>query len=183
MRIFDVTRPGRDCEVRPTCATKKSRDGQRGIISCLAFAPDGSGLYAAGSFSGTTGLYVENQPGLVSLLGGHRGGVTQASFSHDGVLLLTAARRDDDIVCWDVRRTGDEVTTSLSFEVAVSLSCEVAASLGCDDDEVTAMRVVTTMSELRCRRASCDADGRTAMPTDKLRYRLSGCDASRDADE
>ena len=109
VRIFDVTRPGRGCEARPTCATKKSRDGQRGIISCLGFAPDGSGLYAAGSFAGTTGLYAENAPGLVTLLGGHRGGVTQASFSDDGLLLLTAARRDDDIIVWDVRRTGTEL--------------------------------------------------------------------------
>lgn len=77
IRCFDVTRPGRECLTRSTCATRKSRDGQRGIISSLAFAPDGSGLFAAGSFAGTTGLYVENAPDAVGLLGGHCGGVTQ----------------------------------------------------------------------------------------------------------
>ena len=54
VRIFDLSRPGRQCELRQTSATKKSRTGQRGIISCFAFAPDYSGLFAAGSYSGTT---------------------------------------------------------------------------------------------------------------------------------
>ena len=94
---------GRDCEVRQTCASRKSKEGQRGIISCFAFAPDYSGLFAAGSYAGTTGLYVEGQPGLICELGSHGGGVTQLSFSHDGKLLYAAARRDDEIRCWDVR--------------------------------------------------------------------------------
>lgn len=54
IRVFDVSRPGRQCELRRTCATKKSRAGQRGIISSFAFAPDYSGLFAAGSYSGCT---------------------------------------------------------------------------------------------------------------------------------
>ena len=103
VRIFDIARPGRECETRPTCKSRKSRDGQRGIISCFAFAPDFSGLYAAGSFAGTTGLYVEGQPGLIFELGQHGGGVTQLRFSSDAKLLYSAARRDDCIRCWDVR--------------------------------------------------------------------------------
>lgn len=78
IRIFDVSRPGRQCEVRLTSPTRKSRAGQvsqarsqtrvaavlthlslphcsqRGIISSFAFAPDYSGLFAAGSYSGCT---------------------------------------------------------------------------------------------------------------------------------
>lgn len=49
IRSFDVMRPGRQCQLYPTCATRKSREGQRGIISCMHFAPDGSGLFAAGA--------------------------------------------------------------------------------------------------------------------------------------
>jgi WD40 repeat protein len=103
IRIFDLGRPGRQCELRPTCSSRKARDGQRGIISCFAFAPDYSGLFAAGSFSATTGLYVESHPGLIFELAAHGGGVTQLAFSRDGKLLYSAARRDGEIRCWDVR--------------------------------------------------------------------------------
>lgn len=105
VRIFDASRPGKSCELRPTCTTKRARDGQRGIISCFAFAPDYSGLYAAGSYAGTTGLYAEGRSGLIVQLGEHTGGVNQVSFSVDGRLLYTAARCDAAIRCWDVRMT------------------------------------------------------------------------------
>ena len=49
IRIFDISRPGRECELRRTCATRKSREGVRGIISCFAFAPDAPQLFAAGT--------------------------------------------------------------------------------------------------------------------------------------
>ena len=89
VRIFDASRPGRQCELRPTCATKKSRDVQRGIISCFAFAPDYSGLYAAGSYAGTTGLYTEGSPDLIVQLGEHTGGITQVTSSYFLLLLLS----------------------------------------------------------------------------------------------
>ena len=104
IRIFDLTRPGRDCEMLATSATRRSRKGQRGIISCFAFAPDVPGLYAAGSYSGTIGVYSEGSAdGLIVELSAHTGGVTQCAFSHDGRLLYSAARRDGAIRCWDVR--------------------------------------------------------------------------------
>ena len=106
IRIFDVARPGRQCELRPTCKTRKSRDGLRGIISCFAFAPDAPELFAAGSFSGTVGLYTENSKQLITELKGHTGGVTQCAFSPDGLRLYTAARRDSAIHSWDVRMSG-----------------------------------------------------------------------------
>lgn len=106
VRVFDVSRPGRQCDVRPTCKTKRSRDGLRGLLSCFAFAPDYPDLYACGSFSGTTGLYDERDPShLIVELEAHGGGVTQLSFSHDGTMLYSAARRDDQIRCWDIRST------------------------------------------------------------------------------
>jgi len=111
IRVFDVARPGRACELRPTCATRKSRDGLRGIISCFAFAPDVPKLYAAGSFLGSIGLYTEGNPNLITELRGHTGGVTQVSFSHDGVRLYSAARKDSAIHCWDVRLSGRVLAT------------------------------------------------------------------------
>jgi len=46
----------------------------------LAFNPDQSGIYAAGSYSKTIGLYSENDNRLHFLLEGHIGGVTQVLF-------------------------------------------------------------------------------------------------------
>jgi hypothetical protein len=49
-----------------------------GIISALAFSTDYSGLYAAGSFSGSVSLYQEDHDGPVGHLDGiEAGGVTQ----------------------------------------------------------------------------------------------------------
>lgn len=36
------------------------------------------------------------------------GGVTHLKFAPDGRLLYSGSRKDDEIVCWDIRRT-DEV--------------------------------------------------------------------------
>jgi len=63
IRVFDVSQPGRSFEARPTCKTRKSKTGQRGIISALAFCPEtsGGGLFAAGSYAKTICLYSENR--------------------------------------------------------------------------------------------------------------------------
>ena len=59
IRIFDLTRSGGQIESRATSKTKKSREGQRGIISCIAFNPDHSGIYAAGSYGRSVFIYSE----------------------------------------------------------------------------------------------------------------------------
>ncbi|KAG0289956.1 hypothetical protein BGZ98_003641, partial [Dissophora globulifera] len=123
VEIFDTTRPGRDSQKRPTVRTRKSRKGQKGVISCLAFNPDQSDLYAAGSFLKTIGLYDSRADELLLLLrdkgnntssssGGNRarrqgemGGVTHLQFSPDGQYLYSASRQDPWIRCWDIRDT------------------------------------------------------------------------------
>lgn len=100
IRIFDTASPGRSYR---TLSTKDI--GAKGIVSCLAFNPDYSGLVAAGSYSGLVGLYTEGDRGVVSVLEGHRGGVTQALFTPDGNYLFTGARKENDILCWDIRNT------------------------------------------------------------------------------
>ncbi|KAK9831400.1 hypothetical protein WJX81_001243 [Elliptochloris bilobata] len=101
MRIWDVARPGRD--YREIVTHRRRQDGLSGIVSCLAPNPDRSGLLAAGSYSGAAALFDENSGELLFLLAGHVGGVTQVAFSRDGNYLYTGARRDPDILCWDVR--------------------------------------------------------------------------------
>ncbi|CAM9672719.1 unnamed protein product [Scytosiphon promiscuus] len=115
IRVFDVSQPGRSFEARPTCKTRKSKTGQRGIISALAFCPEtsGGGLFAAGSYAKTIFLYSENSRGrAVAELGmPSMGGVTHLKFAPDGRLLFSGSRKDTDIVCWDIRRTKEALYT------------------------------------------------------------------------
>lgn len=59
--------------------THDKRNDHLGIISGLTFAPDWSGLYAAGSFSGAIALYTEDTGAQAQgwLDDGALGGVTQ----------------------------------------------------------------------------------------------------------
>ncbi|XP_066538135.1 telomerase Cajal body protein 1 isoform X2 [Hoplias malabaricus] len=103
VRVFYTERPGRDCEERPTVVKKQ---GQSGIISCLAFSPSQS-VYACGSYSRTVGLYSCVDGSLLALLPQrHHGGVTHLLFSHDGYHLYTGGRKDPEILCWDLREPG-----------------------------------------------------------------------------
>lgn len=67
IRIFDTSRPGRECDER-SLGSRKSKFGQRGIISCLASNDDRSGLFAAGSYDKSIGLYDEREPGALMQL-------------------------------------------------------------------------------------------------------------------
>eukprot|EP01035_Chromulina_nebulosa_P036743 gene36743-49540_t len=63
IRWFDVSYPGRTFNNIPTCNTRKSLLGQKGLISCLSFNPDLSGSYAAGSYDKSICVYVEDMQG------------------------------------------------------------------------------------------------------------------------
>ncbi|XP_024377425.1 uncharacterized protein [Physcomitrium patens] len=103
LRIFDTSRPGREFSQYSTLT--KTKDGQTGIISCLAFNPSSEDLFAAGSYNKTTALYSEHNAELLFVLHGQEGGVTQVLFSKDGNYLYTGGRKDPNILCWDVRNT------------------------------------------------------------------------------
>eukprot|EP00752_Nemacystus_decipiens_P007998 g7146.t1 len=115
IRVFDVSQPGRSFEARPTCKTRKSKTGQRGIISALAFCPEtsGGGLFAAGSYGRTICLYSENSRAraVAELALPAMGGVTHLKFAPDGRLLFSGSRKDPAIVCWDIRRTREALYT------------------------------------------------------------------------
>lgn len=102
VRVFETSRPGRECEKRPTLAKKQ---GQTGIISCIAFSPDHD-LYACASYSKTVGLYSRDEGIALTILQGHQGGVTHVAFAPDGNLLYTGGRKDPEILCWDLRQPG-----------------------------------------------------------------------------
>ncbi|MCO5573848.1 hypothetical protein L7F22_027623 [Adiantum nelumboides] len=107
IRVFDTSCPGRDFKQQSTVTS--TRDGQTGIISCLAFNPCNTGVLAAGSYDRTTGVYAEDNVELLFVLHGQEGGVTQVQFSKDGNYLYTGGRKDPYILCWDLRNTSGTV--------------------------------------------------------------------------
>lgn len=110
IRIFYTDRPGTQCEVVAT--KKKTMSGQTGIISCFAMAPELK-LYAAGSYSKSIGLYTADNNTLMCLLEGQTGGVTHLRFSSDKNRLYSGGRKDQEILCWDIRNPGNVLYSAL----------------------------------------------------------------------
>ena len=97
VRLFSLERPGRDCS---SVAVKAL-----GLVTCLAAGPEH--LLAAGGTGKGVALLDTRGGGPTALLHGHSGAVVHARYSPCGNFLYTAARRDDAILCWDVRSLGD----------------------------------------------------------------------------
>jgi len=101
IRIFDINRPSdRPTELKTT--TKES-PFQKGIISCIKFNYYHPTLFAASSYLKTIGLYSTDGSAIDLLQGQHIGGITHLVFSPDGNYLLSGARKDPYIICWDLR--------------------------------------------------------------------------------
>eukprot|EP00850_Spirogloea_muscicola_P007429 SM000037S13564 [mRNA] locus=s37:654336:658774:- [translate_table: standard] len=129
IRVFDTSIPGRDFQQHSTLT--KARDGQNGILSCLAFSPADASTFAAGSYNRTTGIYDSRTCEALLILHGQVGGVTQASSDScrklQGVMCnfqqmaITYTQvdvngflscdqellhlQDPYILCWDVRQS------------------------------------------------------------------------------
>ncbi|KAJ3158126.1 hypothetical protein HDU86_003078 [Geranomyces michiganensis] len=83
-----------------------------GLISSITFNPDFSGMYAAGSFFGSIGLYDERNDELLHQIILEKGrGLTQVSFSRDGTQLFYTSRKSNTIICRDLRNSGDVLAT------------------------------------------------------------------------
>ena len=109
IRCFDVANPGSNGINIPTCSTKRDPLGQKGIISCIRFSPDQSGVFAAGSYAHSVGIYVENMEGCALELRQLEAAVTCLRWSIDGYNLWIGGRNSSNISCWDVRKTRSEV--------------------------------------------------------------------------
>eukprot|EP00833_Pecoramyces_ruminatium_P004063 jgi/Orpsp1_1/1178095/evm.model.c7180000064015.1 len=110
IQIFDISRPGEPINKKLTTPTRKSKHGQKGIIACMDFNPDYSGLLAAGSLSKSIGIYdTNNSNELIFQQKKLKGGVIQVQFSPDGNYLYSVSRQTDGIICWDIRNTGKKL--------------------------------------------------------------------------
>ncbi|KAE8620487.1 hypothetical protein XENTR_v10010274 [Xenopus tropicalis] len=107
IRVFETSRPGRECESRPTFHKKQ---GQAGIISCIAFSPT-QDIYACGSYSRSLGLYSRQEGVTLAILQGHQGGITHLGFSPDGNCVFSGGRKDPEILGWDIRYPGNVLFT------------------------------------------------------------------------
>ncbi|MBW0483237.1 hypothetical protein O181_022952 [Austropuccinia psidii MF-1] len=104
---FDVSRAGQDGERYKTLSSRKSKDGQKGIISALALDPSRQGLLGAATFSGQIALHDiqsnELRPEIV-FHSGEPGGITQIKFHpYNNQVLFSASRKSNKILCWDLR--------------------------------------------------------------------------------
>ncbi|CAG7833837.1 unnamed protein product [Allacma fusca] len=107
IRIFNIARPGRQCIHRKLTTSLLPDLNQHGLISCFAFNPAWSNVYACGSYRKSIGLYMEDGS-VISVLEGHVGGVTHLAFSRDGTKLYSGARSDSSLLCWDLRNMSNE---------------------------------------------------------------------------
>jgi WD40 repeat protein len=103
VRVFDVASPTELPREVCTYHRKTRPVGVHGLLSCFAVREND---YAVGSYSGAIGLFDErcDDSGATALLySGHVGGITQLRFTPNGYYLLSGARKDDHVVCWDLR--------------------------------------------------------------------------------
>lgn len=104
--LFDVQRPGTAHTLVKTSPKRKSREGQKSVLSCIAFAPNAEALFAVGAYDRSIWLYEARQNKRLLKLGGkQKSGVTQVTFSDDGLHLFSAGRQDNVLSVWDIRQT------------------------------------------------------------------------------
>ena len=108
IRMFDMRRPGRE-SVSHVTRVKGEAGGQAGIVSCVAVSPS-IPVLAAGNYDRSVGLYTLEGERLC-VLRGQQGGLTQVTFTEDGGQLLTGGRKDNEIICWDLRQPGQVLWT------------------------------------------------------------------------
>lgn len=111
--IFDVNRPGGSAEVESsTIPKKKSNLGQRGLLSCINFRYDDTGVFLVGSFNGSIGVYDLRSVSCNSddyaraselFQAHHPRGVSQVKFLSDGWSFLSSGRGEACLKRWDLR--------------------------------------------------------------------------------
>ncbi|KAJ2618116.1 hypothetical protein H4S08_000040 [Coemansia sp. RSA 1365] len=107
---FDVQRPGTPVDLASTSPSRRSRNGIKGIVSCLAPAPGSTptGMLGCASFGGQIGL-VHSTTDLKEMTVWRMpeeyrcSGITELKWAPDGMHLWAASRQSSYIVAWDIR--------------------------------------------------------------------------------
>ncbi|KAJ2651636.1 Telomerase Cajal body protein 1 [Coemansia sp. RSA 1250] len=99
---FDVQRPGLPVDLQLTTPSRRSRDGIKGIVSCMAA---GSSGLACGTFNGHIGLFTDSS-GMQSwrVPAEYCGsGLTSLVWAPNNVHLWAGSRQSQHLVAWDIR--------------------------------------------------------------------------------
>ncbi|XP_018319282.1 telomerase Cajal body protein 1 isoform X2 [Agrilus planipennis] len=98
VKIFSTSRPGREYFEYPI----------QHQASCLTASLAQPGIVAIGTWKNTIELVSQCDGTFRHLckLSGHKGGITTMAFSLDGCRLYSGARKDNEIICWDLRVPG-----------------------------------------------------------------------------
>lgn len=98
VRIFHTSRPGQDFTEYPLNV----------VASCLTSSLAQPGVVAIGSWKNSIELVSQSDGTFRHLckLSGHKGGITHMAFSLDGIRLYSGARKDNELICWDLRVPG-----------------------------------------------------------------------------
>ncbi|TRY79750.1 hypothetical protein TCAL_09896 [Tigriopus californicus] len=124
IRIFDISIPGRDCEIRKTWT--KQAHGPSGIISCIATSPALSEVYAVGTYGKSIGVYAE--PGeLICLLTGELYGTLERKVETNQRIqfdirddMVVSGGTDGAIRVWDLTQPPIESGKSSVIEPILS---------------------------------------------------------------
>ncbi|KAI5712775.1 hypothetical protein M8J76_005275 [Diaphorina citri] len=101
VKIFSTDRPGRECVSRNLKPWFR-----KNIVSAIAINPVHPDICALGTYSKIIGLFSDSDGRPLFFLKGHNGGITHLEFSSNGILLFSGARKDCEIICWDLRNPG-----------------------------------------------------------------------------
>lgn len=101
LKVFRTDVPGRDYTHFPL----------KSPAACLAVHSSDENVIAIGSWNGNVTLHDVRTPKLTAFetLVKHTGGVTLMKFSSDGKRLITGARKDNQLLGWDVRNETEPV--------------------------------------------------------------------------
>lgn len=102
---FDINIPGKNFQQFNTCKSKKSKEGQKGILSTIDFNSEISNMFAVGSYNGSVYLYdIRNNEVINNIDNIEKNGVTEVKFNHKGDMLYIGGRNNDNCIYeYDIR--------------------------------------------------------------------------------